>query len=55
MRVRVHKRDFTYEDYENVREIYESFGDFVIKDGDYEELARFENHQFHSIEIRPNY
>lgn len=52
MNVRVHKSDFTHDDFTDVREVEKSCGDVVIKDHNWEELRRYEPYDITSIEIR---
>lgn len=54
MNVRVHKRDFTHQDYERVKSVRERWGDeVVIENADCEEIAAYEYSDITSIEIRP--
>lgn len=53
MNVRVHKRDFTTEDFPDVERVRNGWsGEVVIENSDYDELARFERDDITSIEIR---
>jgi hypothetical protein len=51
--VRVHKRDFTTEDFSDVERITESWrSDVVLEDAAYVEIARFDKDEITSVEIR---
>lgn len=54
MNVRVHKRDFTSEDFSDVDRVAESWGgdELVICDSNQDELARIDTREITSVEIR---
>ncbi|QIX17333.1 hypothetical protein [Burkholderia multivorans] len=54
MNVRVHKRDFTWEDFSDVDSVAESWGgdELVIRDSNQDELARIDAGEIASVEIR---
>lgn len=55
MRVRVHMRDFTHADFQSVQEVCHGFEEIVLKDREYDEIARVKNYDIQSIEVRPDY
>lgn len=54
MNVRVHKRDFTTEDFADVEKVGEGWGgdELIVYDHSYEEVARIDSRDVTFVEIR---